>query len=212
LIAGAAVVALHVGAGVWLYHQKFVIPVETPPTSQPITTYLLPPPPPPKPQVEPDAPRKSPPPIRQALETPFMKTIEPLPVAPSQTVTEQPAGPLVDLTAPPVSDPPAPLVPPAPPVIRNPTWEKLPSADQLARHYPRRALEQELTGRAVIACRVTVRGTVEGCAVSSETPAGAGFGEAAMKLARYFKMSPRTVDGRSVEGGSVSIPIAFRLD
>ena len=38
-----------------------------------------------------------------------------------------------------------------------------------------------------------------------------GFGDAAMKLSKLFKMRPQTKDGQPVDGGTVRIPIAFRL-
>jgi protein TonB len=40
---------------------------------------------------------------------------------------------------------------------------------------------------------------------------GAGFGDAALGLSSLFHMRPMTKDGRPVSGGTVRIPIMFRL-
>lgn len=131
--------------------------------------------------------------------------VAPLPVEPKPQRAE-PIGPVASLDTP-RFDPPAPD-----PVIRNPTWLKLPGAREFARFYPDREMRMQTEGKAVLNCQVTASGSVTGCKVASLTPAGSGFGDAALKLSRYFVMSPRTVDGQPVEGGQVSIPISFNLD
>ena len=97
-------------------------------------------------------------------------------------------------------------------VIVNPDWTVKPTADDIARYYPRLAQTIALPGRATIKCHVEVSQEVTGCSIVAEIPDGFGFGEAALAMAKVFRMRPQTVDGIPVGGASVVVPIAFGQD
>ncbi|HYF22909.1 MAG TPA: energy transducer TonB [Caulobacteraceae bacterium] len=207
----AASVALHGAAGLWLYQQKFVIkaPVETP--ADPILVQMqriLPPPveTPPKPQPKAVRVHQTPTPVDPAVKTLPVPAQEPV-VGPA--VDGPPVLASVQVTEP---TPQAPAGPIGPPVIRNPTWISKPTADQLARAYPAAAAADEVEGKVVMTCSVAANGSISACVVNSETPKNRGFGSAAIKLSRHFRLNPKTVDGRAVEGGTVVVPIRFTLD
>lgn len=206
-------VGAHVAAGAWLLTQRWTPPpmvVDEPPVIT-ILPYVKPKPPEPKP-LQPTVAKPAPSPDLNDTPPPTQPTptidTRPLPDAPPAT------GPVIDFTPEKTAEPagtgtvakpePAPLG-----VVTNPDWVRKPSAAALMRAYPERALTLGVGGSVQLNCVVRVDGTLTGCSVANETPAGQGFGRAALRLSRDFRMSPRTVDGQAVEGARVNVTLRF---
>ncbi len=94
--------------------------------------------------------------------------------------------------------------------VVDPGWRETPSGDEVSAVYPRIANMLELSGRAEMACVAEPDGSVDQCRVTSEAPAGLGFGAAALRLAPIFKMRPKTVGSVAVKG-KVTVPIRFSM-
>jgi protein TonB len=142
--------------------------------------------------------------------------IEPPPLPRIRIRTPAPIEPIAPTETSPLApvDPPDPTqiahVPLGPPVITRPRWLEQPNAADFSRHYPERAIRWEKEGRVVLDCVVAANGRIC-CNVLEEAPAGWGFGDAALRIAGSFRMSPLLADGQATEGGRVSVPISFRL-
>jgi len=110
-------------------------------------------------------------------------------------------------------EPKPPAMPVRPPdarsTITNPDWIALPSGDQLNAYYPDLAQVLNLAGEARMGCEVTATGSLTNCSIVSETPAGIGFGQAALGMSKFFQMRPKTVNGQPVGGAGVVIPLKF---
>ena len=161
------------------------------------------------------------------------------PSAPSRihTPPPQPARP-VELIAPPVPAPePAPVVglapaiPPDPGPGRGeagtgtgtgsgagagpgnggtpPRFVRGPTRQELVRAYPRAALVARQAGHVLLRCRIGADNRLHGCRVVEETPAGAGFGAAALAAATYFRFQPPMVNGRPRDDFEMPIGIDF---
>jgi protein TonB len=210
MLAVGLVAALHLGIGLVIargYFAPAAVEIDDPGIK--VTTYRTPPP---KPIIIPprtQTPLKAPP-----KEVAAFIPHEPLTTAPTdvETVAVPPAHDGADsgpVLPPQILDPPKPPPPPPAPFITNPNWISMPTADQIGKLYPQRAIERSVGGKAVLLCEVQATGAVVNCSVIDETPKGYRFGEAAQAMTRYFKLSPRTVDGVSVAGSKVRIPIVF---
>ncbi|MDP3801689.1 TonB family protein [Brevundimonas sp.] len=209
-IATGIVVAAHIGLGAALYYQRFELR----------TALILPEPTPPfKITLEQPRPLPEPEPVRStAPNTPLNDT--PRPLTPTDTISAVPtdATPTTSTTLTftevvetPVDNTPVVEATPAPAsVIRNPSWSRQPSAEQMMRAYPDRAITAGIAGSASLNCLVLPTGAVTDCNVTRETPGGYGFGRAAQGLSRHFRVNPRTVDGAAV-GSRVAINLRFDL-
>jgi TonB family protein len=93
---------------------------------------------------------------------------------------------------------------------RRPVWTRTPSAQRLSIVYPERALEGRREGEASVHCTVQQDGRLA-CVQFSETPLHAGFGTAALRVARLFRHAPARADGSSAVGSPVNLRVVFRM-
>lgn len=208
-VAVGIVGAAHIGLGVAMYHQRFELrnPL-TPPEPIPVDVTMFRPEPKPLPEPKPNP---APPNTRaNNTETPPADA-ETVTVVRGETTADESTTITFTETSPePVPDAaPVEAVRPQPPaVIRNPSWSRQPTADQMMRAYPDRASTAGVAGSASLNCLVLPTGLVTDCNVVRETPGGYGFGRAAQGLSRHFRVNPRTVNG-AAEGSRVNINLRF---
>ncbi|HYD72861.1 MAG TPA: TonB family protein [Candidatus Binatia bacterium] len=143
------------------------------------------PPPPPTPRTQPRT---------QPLEELVVDPLPPLTPVSRSTGAERPSI--------------GPIAPTGPVEVTRPHWLEQPR--NLARYYPRRALERSIEGDVVLNCLVRVSGLLD-CAVVSENPAGWGFSQAALRISGAYRMTPATRGGVAVEG-RYTMRVPFRID
>ena len=197
-----ASIALHVGLVAYLAIERMgglaPLGAEAPATSISFVR-LAPNPPPPAPH--PKADDHQPPVTHRPLTLPEQPPTLIQPLNPQQNIVPRGPQPIADFH---------PVNPTH--MIEDPHWLSRPTAAEMSRFYPQGAIDRDLDGQAQLICGVVASGRLTDCKVTGETPAGAGFGPAALELAPYFRMTPKTVDGQPVDGGVTRISIAFNLD
>jgi hypothetical protein len=98
------------------------------------------------------------------------------------------------------------------PVIGRPKWVQTPQINDLEAVMPPAARKAGIyKARTSLECQVIAGGAVDGCTVVSQDPPGLGYGDAALMLARFFKLAVWTDEGLPSVGGKVSIPLRFDL-
>jgi protein TonB len=88
-------------------------------------------------------------------------------------------------------------------------WTQRPSQRRIAELYPPRALSSGVGGRVVLDCQVLGNLSVT-CSVASETPAGVGFGRAALGASNAYRARATLSDGSSAVGSSTRIAVNFQ--
>jgi protein TonB len=86
-----------------------------------------------------------------------------------------------------------------------PGYDQIPTAEDMAKFYPEKALDVGKEGGAVLRCVVKKDRSLANCAVASETPQGFGFGDAALQVSKLFRMK-----SGAKPGSRISIPIQFQ--
>ncbi len=94
--------------------------------------------------------------------------------------------------------------------VLTPAWaERAPTAQDIMKVYPMRALNEAVGGIAYLNCTVKETRALD-CIEGSETPAGYGFSSAALRVSRLFVV--REDYPGVAPGMAVRLPVRFEVD
>jgi protein TonB len=88
-------------------------------------------------------------------------------------------------------------------------WLKQPSPADIVSVYPRTAARLGHYGRVKLSCTIQPDGSLARCDIVSEDPADEGFADAALKLAKLYKLA--SPDGSPLPRTTIEVPIRFSL-
>lgn len=124
-----------------------------------------------------------------------------------------PVQPLAPSQQPPVTTIATNTVASAEPTVRGPagtvSWAQRPTARRISDLYPRRALNQGIGGRVQLDCVIQADLSAS-CSIASESPAGEGFGRAALSASSSYRAQPNLSNGQSAVGSRTRIAVAFQ--
>lgn len=95
------------------------------------------------------------------------------------------------------------------PTLANFEWAQRPDGHQFWRHYPTRAMDIGQSGMVILHCTVLADYALD-CSAVYEGPEGWGFAEAALRIARSFRVLAQGPDSADTVGQTVRMPIRFR--
>ena len=93
---------------------------------------------------------------------------------------------------------------------KTPIWSALPSVSEMQAAAPKSEGGSN-DARVTLVCDVQAGGSLSGCAVDREEPAGQGFGPAILSLAPKFKVELMSAEGTPTVGSKVRVPVRFAL-
>lgn len=88
-------------------------------------------------------------------------------------------------------------------LITAPQWIRKPNLTEAMRKYPERAFHDQVSGMAEVQCTVRGNGALTDCELLGEAPAGAGFGEGALKLSSKYLLRRPAASEPPIEGRQV---------
>jgi len=94
--------------------------------------------------------------------------------------------------------------------VKTPTWAALPSVTDMQAAVPKTEGGPNDV-RVTLVCDVQAGGSLSGCAVDREEPAGQGFGPAILALAPKFQVGLMSAEGMPTVGAKVRVPVRFDL-
>lgn len=131
-----------------------------------------------------------------AASTPASGGAVPLAPASASAISSTPPAPTANAAA--SRSPPGSVV-----------WANRPTSRRISDLYPPRALREGLGGRVALNCQVLANLNVS-CDVATESPAGQGFGRAALAASSSYRARRTLSDGSSAVGARTRIIVSFQ--